>query len=80
MMKRSLHSSRLINCLFEMENHVPVECEIQIHYRPILELKENEAHLFYGARAAGILETAGAVRQRDTFDDGPAHGRGPRLI
>ena len=40
---------RLINCLFKMPNHTPVECEIQIHYRPILELKENEGHLFYGA-------------------------------
>ena len=31
--------------------------EIQLHYRPILELKENEMHLFYEIeRAAAIAE------------------------
>merc|ERR1712185_133490 len=48
----------LLNVVVGFEGYgIKVVGEIQIHYRPILELKENEMHLFYEMeRAAAIAE------------------------
>ena len=39
---------RLLNLVFDSPGRASVVAELQIHYRPILELKENEHHFFYG--------------------------------
>ena len=54
---------RLVNIVFRPPNHAPVMCEIQIHYRPILEIKENEAHLFYGAYCSCMCTRMGMTRR-----------------
>ena len=41
---------RLLNLVFDSPGRASVVAELQIHYRPILELKENEHHFFYGER------------------------------
>ena len=48
----------LLNIVVGFDGYgMPVVGEIQLHYRPILELKENEMHLFYEMeRAASIAE------------------------
>ena len=48
---------RLINLIVNFPGHAPVVGELQIHYRPILELKEYELHFHYEImRAKGIGE------------------------
>ena len=48
---------RLINLVVDFPGHAPVVGELQIHYRPILELKEYELHFHYEImRAKGISE------------------------
>ena len=48
---------RLINLVVDFPGHAPVVGELQIHYRPILELKEYELHFHYEImRAKGIRE------------------------
>ena len=50
---------RLINLVVDFPGHAPVVGELQIHYRPILELKEYELHFHYEImRAKGIGELA----------------------
>ena len=46
----------LINVVVEKEGCMPVVGEIQIHYRPTLELKEREVHLMYEIIRAGGIE------------------------
>ena len=48
---------RLINLVVNFPGHAPVVGELQIHYRPILELKEYELHFHYEImRAKGMAE------------------------
>ena len=47
---------RLINIVVDFPGFVPVVAELQIHYRPILELKEYEHHFLFEITRAKRVE------------------------